>query len=109
MNEIKDLAKLEELTSQGVTLILFGGENCGVCTSIKPQVEKVFSGKFPEVKQLYIDCEQSTDICAQFGVFTLPVVQVYFDGQKFLEEVRVFGVQNVAKQLERPYEIWKGE
>jgi hypothetical protein len=39
-----------------------------------------------------IDCEQLQEICAQHGVFSLPVVQVFFMGQKFIEEVRGFSL-----------------
>jgi thioredoxin-like negative regulator of GroEL len=40
----------------------------------------------------YIDCEQLQEICAQRGVFSLPVVQVFFMGQKFIEEMRGFSL-----------------
>jgi thioredoxin-like negative regulator of GroEL len=39
-----------------------------------------------------IDCEQLQEICAQHGVFSLPVVQVFFMGQKFIEEMRGFSL-----------------
>jgi thiol-disulfide isomerase/thioredoxin len=35
-------------------LILFGGENCGVCQTIKPQINANFSDKFPALTLVYI-------------------------------------------------------
>jgi thioredoxin 1 len=39
---------------------------------------------------VYIDCEQLQEVCVQHDVFSLPVVQVFFMRQKFIEEVRGF-------------------
>jgi thioredoxin-like negative regulator of GroEL len=39
---------------------------------------ELFSDKFPNLERVYIDCEQLQEICAQHGVFSLPVVQVFF-------------------------------
>jgi thioredoxin-like negative regulator of GroEL len=44
------------------------------------------------LERVYIDCEQLQEICAQHGVFSLPVVQVFFMGQKFIEEMRGFSL-----------------
>ena len=74
MQRIKDLPELEDLKTSGALMILFGGENCGVCQSIKPQLEKLFNENFPLIHQVYIDCNQSAEICAQHQIFTLPVL-----------------------------------
>jgi thioredoxin-like negative regulator of GroEL len=66
------------LYSKDAILILFGGENCGVCQTIKPQINANFSDKFPALTLVYIDCQHAQEICAQHGVFSLPVVQVFF-------------------------------
>jgi thioredoxin-like negative regulator of GroEL len=84
-------------------LILFGGANCGVCQSIKPQIEEKFLAKFPALEQVYIDCEPLQNICAQSGVFSLPVVQVFFMGQKFIEEVRGFSLLALEQKIEKIY------
>ncbi|SMM97724.1 Thioredoxin [uncultured Candidatus Thioglobus sp.] len=85
-------------------LVLFGGANCGVCQTIKPQIEEKFSVQFPELQMLYIDCEQWQEVCAQHGVFSLPVVQVFFQGQKFIEEVRGFSLLALEQEIEKVYE-----
>ncbi|SFV85597.1 Thioredoxin [hydrothermal vent metagenome] len=84
-------------------LVLFGGTNCGICQVIKPQIEAKFSDKFPDLVRVYIDCEQSQDICAQHSVFSLPVVQVFFMGQKFIEEVRGFSLLDLEQKIEQVF------
>jgi len=89
-------------------LILFGGAHCGVCQTIKPQIEVNFSQKFPGLEMVYIDCEQLQEVCAQHGVFSLPVVQVFFMGQKFIEEVRGFSLLALEQEIARVFAKMNG-
>jgi thioredoxin-like negative regulator of GroEL len=52
---------------------------------------------------VYIDCEQLQEVCAQYGVFSLPVIQVFFMGQKFIEEVRGFSLLVLAQKIEQVF------
>ncbi len=102
MNTLKSQQQLALLKRNSeVLLVLFGGEHCGVCQTIKPQIEEKFSAHFPDLEMLYIDCEQWQTVCAQCGVFSLPVVQVFFMGQKFIEEVRSFSLLDLQHQIEK--------
>ena len=93
MKPLENQRQLDNLKRNSeVLLVLFGGENCGVCQTIKPQIDEKFSDKFPNLERVYIDCEQLQEICAQHGVFSLPVAQVFFMGQKFIEEMRGFSL-----------------
>lgn len=104
MNQLESQTQLDTLKQeQEAVLILFGGANCGVCQTIKPQIDDKFSVKFPELEMVYIDCEQLQEVCAQHGVFSLPVVQVFFMGQKFIEEVRGFSLLALEQEIEKTY------
>jgi thioredoxin-like negative regulator of GroEL len=104
MKQLKNQAQLEVLKrGNEALLILFGGEYCGVCQTIKPQIEAKFSDKFPSLAMVYIDCEEAQEVCAQHGVFSLPVVQVFFMGQKFIEEVRGFSLLALEQEIEKTY------
>jgi len=104
MEQINCIDVLEKLkqTEDGL-LIQFGGENCNVCHSIKPKLIELMAQHYPEVKCVYVDCHQDTEICSQHSIFSLPTIQVYFTGQKFVEEVRSFSLQKLIQDLERPY------
>ena len=104
MNQLENQAQLDTLKQeQEAVLILFGGANCGVCQTIKPQIDDKFRVKFPELEMVYIDCEQLQEVCAQHGVFSLPVVQVFFMGQKFIEKVRGFSLLELEQEIEKTY------
>ncbi|MBD3642479.1 MAG: thioredoxin family protein [Marinobacter sp.] len=94
----------ELLQSNPAVLVLFGGAHCGVCQAIKPQLEKLANDEFPKLVTAYIDCQEvATPVCAARGIFSLPVVQLWFGGQRFAEFARVFSIGEVRSALERPY------
>lgn len=96
----------ELLQSSDAVLLLFGGPHCGVCQAIKPQLEKLVSEEFPKVVTAYVDCQEAAGpVCAARGIFSLPVVQLWFDGQRFAEFARVFSIGDVRGALERPYRL----
>ncbi len=106
MENIETLDRLNELKyEQEALLILFGGKKCNVCHSIKPKLIELVENQYPKVKMVYVDCHVVTDICSQNSVFTLPTLQVYFTGQKFIEEVRSFSLQKVIDDMQRPYSM----
>lgn len=106
METVTDLADLTALIlKQPGLVVLFGGANCAVCHTIKPKLTQMLTEAYPEIKQVYIDCQQTTDICAQNAVFSLPVVRVYFDGQLFIEKARSFSLPGLVNEMVRPYQM----
>jgi len=106
MQNIKALSILQQaVEQQEALLVLFGGQACNVCHVIKPKIEEEVAERFPKMAMVYIDCHKATDICSQNGVFTLPAVQVYFTGQRFIELKRTFSVSQLVQQIERPYQM----
>ena len=53
MNSVETLDQLQALKQEkDAVLVLFGGANCGVCQSIKPQISDKFSQAFPELEMV---------------------------------------------------------
>lgn len=94
------------LESNSAVLLLFGGAHCGVCQSIKPQLDRLAGQEFPKLVTAYIDCQETAGtLCAARGIFSLPVVQLWFEGQRFAEFIRVFSIGEIRTALERPYSL----
>jgi len=106
MKNITDNDSLKTMVSKGSIFILFGGETCSVCKSIRPQLKTMLEQNFPEMRNVYVDCGVSPEICAQYGVFSLPVIKAYIDGMMIAEEVGAFSIKQLIKTLERPYTMW---
>jgi len=96
----------QALNEHPALLVLFGGEHCSVCQAVKPQLEKTVAERYPKMALFYLDCQNEAEsICAQQRIFSLPVVQLWFHGQKFDEWVRTFSIGQVLTAIERPYRI----
>jgi thioredoxin 1 len=107
MHPITTAEKLEELKSAPALLVLFGGAHCGVCQAIQPKLDSLMAQQFPDIALAYVDCALLPGCCAQHGVFTLPVVQLFIDGQLCLERARSFSLQELSVQIERIYRLWR--
>ena len=106
MQVIETLEQLDELKqAEDALLILFGGKNCSVCHVIKPQIVALVKAQYPKMKTVYVDCHITTDVCSQNGVLSLPTLQVFFTGQRFIEVVRTFSLQKLMQDIERPYSM----
>ncbi|MBS7349253.1 MAG: thioredoxin family protein [Comamonas sp.] len=80
-------------------LVLWGGAHCSVCHSIKPRLLEMAAAQFPQLPLLYVDCHSYPAAGAQYGVFSLPVLRLYVDGQAALEYVRAFGLAQVQQEM----------
>jgi thioredoxin-like negative regulator of GroEL len=106
MLNIADLKSLQAMKADGALFILFGGEHCNVCQTLRPQLAAMLAKHFPRMQAVYIDCEASPEICAQHSVFSLPAVKVYIEGMLVTEDARAFSVSALKERIERPYRIW---
>ena len=107
MQTITELDILEQMKAESALFVLFGGEHCSVCLSLRPQLTALLDQHYPDMRSVYIDCEVSPEICAQHSVFSLPVVQVYIENMLVTEHARVFSLSELMQRIERPYAIWK--
>ena len=98
---------LEELqntirTEVGV-LLYFSGEHCNVCHALRPKFKEVFDANFPQLKQIYLDAHENSEISASFQVFSVPTMIVFMDGREFAREGRSVSLHQLTGQLKRPY------
>jgi len=106
MQTITSPEQYQQSIQQGASLVVFGGEHCGVCQSIKPKLADLIKERFPKFEIIHVDCGQSPEICAQEGVFTLPVIKLYIDGQMHIEQARHINMSGLTIQLERLHSLW---
>lgn len=93
--------QLHRCLAGSAVLVLYGGAHCGVCQAIRPRLEVLMAEHFAAVPLAYVDCAAAPALCAQQGVFSLPVLRFYVHGQLALEYGRSFGLQQVLGDIER--------
>lgn len=106
MQTVCEQAKLRQGLDREAVLLMLGGGQCGVCRVLKPQIESMLEQEFPRMAAYYVDCHgDGQALCAQQGIFSLPVVQVWFGGRKFAEFARVFSLADLRSAISRPYTL----
>ena len=99
-----NLEELQEIirTEVGV-LLYFSGENCNVCHALRPKFKELFDAEFPQLKQIYLDAHENSEISAHFQVFSVPTMMVFLDGREFAREGRSVSLHQLIQKLARPY------
>ena len=98
--------KKEELVLDPAVLLYFTSPDCNVCKSLKPKVRELVNEKFPLIKMKEINIRNYPETAAEFGIFTIPVILVYFEGKEFLRKVRNVAIYELETEIYRPYSLF---
>jgi thioredoxin-like negative regulator of GroEL len=85
--------------------IYFKGENCSVCKALLPKMQAHFAANYPLLDFEIVEVEKQPEIAAQFNVFTIPVVVIFFDDKEHFRFVRNFSASEIDQKLERTYQL----
>lgn len=103
---VADAAALQQVLQLPLALVLWGGAYCGVCQAIKPRLAQQAGTHFPQLPLYSVDCAQAPAACAQYGVFSLPVLRLIVDGRVALDYARAFSLQQVLTDMQRVLQQW---
>ncbi len=104
--ELNDLDQLNKLVAKTPALLAyFSTTECNVCKVLKPKVAELVNMEFPEIKLVYAEINQSPELAAQNRIFAVPTLVIYFDGKEFIRKSRNFGLDELRRELQRPYEL----
>jgi thioredoxin 1 len=86
-------------------MVYFSAPTCNVCHALKPKLLEAIDANFKEFEIVSVDVSVSQDIAAHFSVFAIPTVLIFLDGREFLRKSRHMSVDEVIREIARPYEI----
>ena len=86
-------------------MLYFSAPTCNVCHALKPKLLEAIEGNFKEFKIVSVDTSIEQEIAAHYSVFAIPTVLVFLDGREFLRKSRHMSVDEVVREIERPYSI----
>jgi len=86
-------------------MVYFSAPTCNVCHALKPKLLEALDTNFKEFKIESVDISTDEDIAPHFGVFAIPTVLIFLDGKEFLRKSRHMSVDEVVRDIKRPYEI----
>jgi thiol-disulfide isomerase/thioredoxin len=106
MQSVNSILEFDTILKENLgVLAYFSHEKCSVCKTLKPKLSAYFSEHFTQIKQIYIDIEKLPELAARSSIFTVPVILVYFEGKETYRKARVFGIEELAELVARPYSL----
>ena len=103
MQNIEDIKKT--INENLAVMLYFSAPTCNVCHALKPKLVGAIEDNFKEFKIVSIDTSIEQETAAYFSVFAIPSVLIFLDGKEFLRKSRHMSVDEVIREIKRPYEI----
>lgn len=104
--EIQSLKEFNTLKQEEPALLgYFSTEACNVCKVLKPKVAELIVEEFPQVKLAYVKSDVLPDVAGQHQVFAAPTILVFFDGRETIRKSRNIGIDELRKEISRPYSM----
>ncbi len=108
MEIINSIEKINELKDKNDMLLLyFGVGSCGVCEAILPKIEGMLQ-KYPHIVTYRVEAENSPELSAKCGIFTVPAIVLLINGKETLREAGIISLINLEQEISRYYELYYG-
>ena len=102
MNKIFDLNQLNDtLKNNSFVLAYFSGENCGVCSTLKPKLEELVKSRFKSIELVEIPTELAPELTGHFRMFTIPAVILFVEGKDYIREVRNISLFSLSEKISK--------
>ncbi|MEE4287203.1 MAG: thioredoxin family protein [Mariniphaga sp.] len=102
--EIQSLEEFNQLKQKETALLgYFSTDACNVCKVLKPKVAELIGEEFPQVKLAYVKSDVLPDVAGQHQVFAAPTILVFFDGRETIRKSRNIGIDELRREISRPY------
>jgi thioredoxin-like negative regulator of GroEL len=96
------------LQANDALLAYFSHHNCNVCKKLKPRVRELIAHYFPKLPLFYINTIEHPDISAQFSVFSVPTILVFFDQKEYIRESRHLHLDRFYERIRKLYRLYYG-
>lgn len=101
------LETLEELIrTTPALMIYFYNDNCAPCMALRPKVKQLMDAEFPKIKQEYINAAMHPEIASTYGIFSAPVILVFFDGQEVSRDSKYISIPEFSSKIGRYYTMF---
>ncbi len=94
----------EAINNNKILLAYFGTQSCGVCTDLKPKVEKMLE-KYPNIKGVYVNIEENPNLGITYSFFTAPGIILFVEGKETIREARHISMDILEDKLSRYYNM----
>lgn len=103
---MQTIENINQIIKENLAVMLyFSAPTCNVCHALKPKLLEAIDANFEEFEIVSIDVSAEQEVAAHFSVFAIPTVLIFLDGREFLRKSRHMSIDEVIREIKRPYEI----
>lgn len=103
---MKTVDEIERIIHENPAVMLyFSAPTCNVCHALKPKLFEAIESHFEKFVIASVDVSLSQDVAAHFNVFAIPTILILLEGKEFFRKSRNMSVNEVIREIQRPYEI----
>ncbi|DAB30895.1 MAG TPA: thiol reductase thioredoxin [Sulfurimonas sp. UBA12504] len=103
---MQTIENIQKVINENIAVMFyFSTSTCNVCHALKPKLLEAIDANFEKFEIVSIDTSIEQETAAYFSVFAIPTVLVFLDGKEFLRKSRHMSVDEVIREIKRPYEI----
>lgn len=96
------------LSSHPAFLLYFYNDTCGVCKTLRPQVEALIKEEFPEIRFLRVNATESRELAGQLRMLSVPGIALFMEGQEIFRANGMISMDELQARIERPYGMMFG-
>ena len=104
--EITQISEFDKVLKESPAILAyFFSDDCNVCKNLKPKVEELIVGNFPQIRGVYINLNSAFDLSARYSVFVAPTIVIFLDSRELFRRSRAFGIHELNEKIKRPYQL----
>ncbi|MDX9942957.1 MAG: thioredoxin family protein [Bacteroidales bacterium] len=97
---------LSELkNNEPAVMLYFHNDVCGVCKVLWPKVEALMRERFPLIKVVRVDANESRELAGQIQMMSIPGLLLYMDGHEYYRGNGMVSMSQMEEQIARPYHL----
>ncbi|SDJ23511.1 thioredoxin 1 [Nonomuraea maritima] len=87
------------LGKDGIVVVDFWAKWCGPCRQMAPELEKLQAAYATRIDVLKLDIEENPRMAERYGVTSIPMLNVYRDGEVVKTIIGAASMESVAAEL----------
>lgn len=105
MKSLNSLLEVQQSIENNPFILLYlSQDDCGLCKSLKPKVEKLLSS-YPFIAPYYVDLKKDPMISGQLSIYTIPGILIYVNQKESYRGARYISIKELKEYLERLHSI----
>ncbi len=101
MKTIRNIEALNRLQGENDMLLVYvGGRSCGVCHALEGKLDALLLA-YPAVIPVKIEAEDTPELAAACGVFSVPALILFIQGKETLREAGIVHMDQVERKIAR--------